>query len=306
MVLQQANSKSSKLCVCRGSPWHRTWALCSQPNLSIFWPRVPHETRWRQAGGPKATRLGPREAPRLTREGPSLRDPGSALHPHASAPANSAGRGPLKVQRHVHAVRTLDLASSAASPAAAPRAGCTGPPALGRGHLLASRRDVGSPRWSAQEPAPSPGGSTFSHGFSPRSRGAGPAGGQLIAEFRAEGQGFGVGWGTLFPGVHGPVSWTWAPGLLLASSRPPDLSWREARCVRRAEPLATLIFSASFLCVRFGRLPHTELALDGQQRGCPGGAPIQPPVLSLPLRVRFILDSPSSPDRRIQPASLQI
>lgn len=144
-----------------------------------------------------------------------------------------------------------------ASPAAASAAPRTGPPALGRGLLLASSLDVGSHPLSAKAPAQSPRVRVVPRGFSQGSPRARPP---TFAGFRAGD--LGGRWVGAEPQsrLHKP----WSPRAFLGraeepepSSSPPDvglplprlqrLSWREAHSVPRPTPSATLFFSCHSL-----------------------------------------------------------
>lgn len=149
----------------------------------------------------------PREAPSLTREGPT---PRSSVHPPPtrSGPGKPGEAGhevsrPRKVGRHVHAARTLDRASSAASPAVASPAGRTDPrfragrsPGLPRGRRLPAVLSAGA--------AQSPETRAFILVFSPRSQLDRPQ--RVVHRWQDFGlriSGLRGGWGAVDPGVHG-------------------------------------------------------------------------------------------------------
>lgn len=121
---------------------------------------APGSFKWR--GAPTYLGAIPRQGPNLYREGPTRRDSASTLNPDTIQARQTKrggagyyyGRRLPKVWCHVRAARTWKPASPAVA-SAAPR---TGPPALGRGLLLASCLDFGSHPLSARAPAQSPKG----------------------------------------------------------------------------------------------------------------------------------------------------
>lgn len=151
-----------------------------------------------------------------------------------------------------------------ASPAAASAAPRTGPPALGRGLLLASSLDVGSHPPSAQAPARSRRVRVVPRGFSQGSPRARPSGGPRWSNLC-----WIPGWGSREGGTGSDRAPVPAPQALESrafpgggeepelGSSPPEvglplprlqrLSWREAHSVPRPTPSATLFLSCHSL-----------------------------------------------------------